>query len=49
MKPGSPYGESKMAVELLLQSLANVHQDWRIISLRYFNPCGGHKTGLLGD
>lgn len=49
MKPESPYGESKMAVELLLQSLVNVHKDWRVISLRYFNPCGGHKSGLIGD
>jgi UDP-glucose 4-epimerase len=34
---------------MLLNSLANVHPDWRIISLRYFNPVGGHSSGLLGD
>lgn len=49
LKPGSPYGESKMAVEMLLKSLVNAHKDWKIISLRYFNPCGGHKSALLGD
>jgi len=47
--PLSPYGESKLCVEMLLGSLGNVHKDWRIISLRYFNPCGGHESGLLGD
>lgn len=33
----------------MLASLAKLHPDWRIISLRYFNPCGGHESGLLGD
>lgn len=47
--PGSPYGESKACVEMLLGSLARTHQDWRIISLRYFNPCGAHESYLLGD
>lgn len=47
--PTSPYGESKACVEMLLNSLAKVHQNWRIISLRYFNPCGAHGSHLLGD
>ena len=34
---------------MLLASLGRTHPDWRIISLRYFNPCGGHESGLLGD
>jgi UDP-glucose 4-epimerase len=34
---------------MLLASLARVHQNWRIISLRYFNPCGSHPSHLLGD
>ena len=34
---------------MLLGSLAKVHPDWRIISLRYFNPCGAHESYLLGD
>lgn len=32
-----------------MASLARAHKDWRIISLRYFNPCGAHKSGLIGD
>jgi UDP-glucose 4-epimerase len=47
--PTTPYGESKTAVEMLLHSLAKLHKDWRVISLRYFNPCGAHKSGLIGD
>lgn len=47
--PGSPYGESKACVEMLLSSLCRVHKDWRVISLRYFNPCGAHESYLLGD
>jgi UDP-glucose 4-epimerase len=47
--PGSPYGESKACVEMLLSSLCRTHKDWRVISLRYFNPCGAHESYLLGD
>lgn len=24
-------------------------QNWRVISLRYFNPVGAHKSGLIGE
>lgn len=34
---------------MLLKSLSNVHKDWNIISLRYFNPAGAHPSGHLGD
>ena len=47
--PMTPYGESKTAVEMLMGSLAKRYPDWRMISLRYFNPCGAHKSGLIGD
>lgn len=47
--PDSPYGESKVVVEMELASLAKHHEDWKIIVLRYFNPCGAHISGLLGD
>lgn len=30
-------------------SLAKAHPDWKLISLRYFNPVGAHESGLLGD
>lgn len=34
---------------MLLKSLARVHRNWRIISLRYFNPAGCHPSGKIGD
>lgn len=34
---------------MLLKSMAKCHKDWRVISLRYFNPAGNHHAGLIGD
>jgi len=38
-----------MIVDLLLKSMAKIHKNWKIISLRYFNPAGNHHLGLIGD
>ncbi len=45
----NPYGHSKVMVENILESLACAEPDWRIISLRYFNPAGAHESGLIGE
>ena len=45
----NPYGCTKLCVEYLLQATAKCKSDWRIISLRYFNPCGAHESGLIGE
>ena len=29
--------------------MARCHKDWKVISLRYFNPAGNHHNGLIGD
>lgn len=29
--------------------MAKCHSDWRVISVRYFNPAGNHHSGLIGD
>jgi UDP-glucose 4-epimerase len=34
---------------MLMRSVGVAHPDWRLITLRYFNPCGSHPTGLIGD
>lgn len=47
--PISPYGESKLVVDMLLKSIARAKPHLKIISLRYFNPAGNHHKGLLGD
>jgi UDP-glucose 4-epimerase len=33
----------------MLKSMARSRPDWKIISVRYFNPAGNHHSGLIGD
>lgn len=47
--PTNPYGISKLMIENILQSLHTSDDSWRIINLRYFNPIGAHKSGLMGE
>lgn len=45
----NPYGRSKLIVEDILQDLFSSDPDWHITILRYFNPVGAHKSGLIGE
>jgi len=45
----NPYGRTKLVIEDMLRDLANSDKSWRIILLRYFNPVGAHKSGLIGE
>ncbi|MFH6955672.1 UDP-glucose 4-epimerase GalE [Pseudoalteromonas sp. XMcav1-K] len=45
----NPYGTSKYMVERILQDLAASNEKWRFAILRYFNPVGAHKSGLIGE
>jgi UDP-glucose 4-epimerase len=45
----NPYGTSKYMVERILQDLADSNEKWRFAILRYFNPVGAHKSGLIGE
>jgi len=47
--PTNPYGVSKVMVEKILQDLAFADNEWSIALLRYFNPVGAHKSGLIGE
>ena len=47
--PSHPYGQTKLAVERMLQSRAALDSTWHIAMLRYFNPVGAHPSGLLGE
>ena len=29
--------------------IQNSRKDWKVMILRYFNPIGAHKSGLIGD
>ncbi len=46
--PINPYGESKVAVEKILESLDR-YRDFRSIRLRYFNACGAEPEAGLGE
>ncbi len=43
----NPYGETKVMCERILSDIAKVNPDFSVILLRYFNPIGGHESGLL--
>lgn len=45
----NPYGTSKYMIELILQDIYKSDSTWNIVILRYFNPIGAHKSGLLGE
>lgn len=47
--PTNPYGWNKLHIEQMLSDLAVADSDWRIASLRYFNPVGAHESGLIGE
>lgn len=45
----NPYGRSKLIIEGLLKDLFVADDSWNIALLRYFNPVGAHKSGLIGE
>ena len=48
--PINPYGNTKLTIENVLKDLYKSEPfEWRIASLRYFNPIGAHEFGLLGE
>ncbi len=50
IKPCSPYGQTKLAIENILEGIFKTSNDsWSIVNLRYFNPIGAHESGLIGE
>lgn len=45
----NPYGQTKFMIEQILQDVYVSDHEWNIILLRYFNPIGGHESGLIGE
>lgn len=45
----NPYGTTKLYIEGILKDLVVADKDWSIAILRYFNPIGAHKSGLIGE
>jgi len=50
LAPTNPYGTTKLTVEKMLNdNYQNISENWKIAILRYFNPIGAHKSGLIGE
>lgn len=45
----NPYGETKAMSERILTDISKVTPEFAISILRYFNPVGAHKSGLIGE
>ena len=45
----NPYGWSKSMLEQILSDIQKADPEWNVILLRYFNPIGAHKSGLIGE
>lgn len=45
----NPYGTTKLMIENILRDLYKSDNNWSIAILRYFNPIGAHKSGLIGE
>lgn len=48
-EPESPYAYTKLMGEQILKDFSKVNPDFKIVSLRYFNPVGAHDSGLIGE
>lgn len=45
----NPYGETKLMIERILKDVWASDPEWSVSILRYFNPIGAHKSGLIGE
>ena len=45
----NPYGWTKWMIEQILTDIAKADPTMNIVLLRYFNPVGAHKSGLIGE
>ncbi|MBS1532706.1 MAG: UDP-glucose 4-epimerase GalE [Bacteroidetes bacterium] len=50
VKPAeSPYGNTKQIAEEILRDTVASGANYKVISLRYFNPVGAHESALIGE
>ncbi len=45
----NPYGWTKSMLEQILTDIQKADDEWNVVLLRYFNPIGAHKSGLIGE
>lgn len=45
----NPYGTTKLMIERILADIHVAEEKFTAVILRYFNPIGAHKSGLIGE
>ena len=45
----NPYGYTKVMIEQILSDICHADPAFKAVALRYFNPIGAHKSGLIGE
>lgn len=45
----NPYGQTKFMIEQILRDVCVADSEFEATILRYFNPVGAHKSGLIGE
>jgi len=45
----NPYGRTKLFSESILKDFHHANPSFNIALLRYFNPVGAHKSGMIGE
>ena len=45
----NPYGTTKKMNEMIITDMDNADKEMSSVILRYFNPIGAHKSGLIGE
>lgn len=45
----NPYGQTKSMLEEVLKDVQKADPEWNVVLLRYFNPIGAHKSGIIGE
>ena len=45
----NPYGWTKYMIEQILTDYSRANPGFKVILLRYFNPVGAHKSGMIGE
>ena len=45
----NPYGWTKSMLEQILSDIQKADPQWNVVLLRYFNPIGAHKSGMIGE
>ncbi|NMA24687.1 MAG: UDP-glucose 4-epimerase GalE [Clostridiales bacterium] len=45
----NPYGSTKLFIEQIITDAAAARKELTAVMLRYFNPVGAHRSGLIGE